>query len=100
MKSRCSWPIIVEDMKKNAFKLPPTAKHLYETEGYQKLKRRLSDQLKKWTKDGVAVVDPKLEVLVNEVRKMEARYSSGQMTHPTTRKEQLKVPSKSKSRTR
>lgn len=83
----CNWSIILQMVKENAFLLPANAAKLYREEEYAKLKRRMSDQVRKVTKEDFKTNSVELSNLITEVKLKESRYSGRKGSHPLDRKE-------------
>ncbi|VDI73809.1 Hypothetical predicted protein [Mytilus galloprovincialis] len=87
-KSRCNWSLVLDEVKRQRDKLPQAAMELYASTEGQKLKRRMADQVRKLTKDGMTICNPELKRLVEEVRAMDSRYS--QKSDPASKRANLK----------
>ncbi|CAC5370974.1 unnamed protein product [Mytilus coruscus] len=87
-KTRCNWSLVLEEVKRQRDKLPQAAMELYGCTEGQKLKRRMTDQVRKLTKDGMTICNPELKRLVEEVRAMDSRYS--QKSDPASKRANLK----------
>ncbi|CAG2252337.1 unnamed protein product [Mytilus edulis] len=87
-KSRCNWSLVLDEVKRQRDKLPQAAMELYACTEGQKLKRRMADQVRKLTKDGMTICNPELKRLVEEVRAMDSRYS--QKSDPASKRANLK----------
>ncbi|CAG2190809.1 unnamed protein product [Mytilus edulis] len=81
-KTRCNWPRILENIRSNIDELPGQAKSLYQEGDFQKLRRRMSDQMKKLTKEGAIITNEELKEIVERIREMESRYSGQAGDHP------------------
>lgn len=85
--NRSNWPLILQHVRHNLDKLPIPAANLYRTEDFSKLKRRMSGQVKKLTKEGFTTNNQEMSQLIFEINLMERRYSPAPGTHPMKRKE-------------
>lgn len=76
-----NWGEIHREMRKFVDKLPPPAKNLYEAGKFDKVRRRMADQIKKATKDGFVTKNPNLKETIENIKLNNQRYAKKQ--HPS-----------------
>ncbi|XP_062579118.1 uncharacterized protein LOC134241038 [Saccostrea cucullata] len=73
---KCNWPLILADIRSNINFLPENARTLYMEGAFEKLKRRMSDQVRRYMKDdSVKIENPELLSIVTTLRASDKRYS-------------------------
>lgn len=86
--NRCNWPVVLADVKKGIEMLPEAAQTLYKEGAFHKLKRRMSDQVKKLRKEGACGGNEELVGLAEEIKTNDTRYS--QKHHPAVKRQLAK----------
>ncbi|CAG2196712.1 unnamed protein product [Mytilus edulis] len=93
-KNKCNWQAVYADVLKDLQKLPDRAKALYSEAKFDKIRRRMSDQISKLvTKDPALIQSIEIKQLISQVKDSEGRFSTKK--HPLERKaisKQVAVP--------
>ncbi|CAC5421822.1 unnamed protein product [Mytilus coruscus] len=83
-----NWGSVLADVK-NSANLPMAAAQLYKDGKMEKLKRRMSDQIKKVPRDSYVPANDEIATLIQEIKQNNTRYQ--QKGHPLEKKQPLKT---------
>ncbi|CAG2196714.1 unnamed protein product [Mytilus edulis] len=76
-KNKCNWQAVYADVLKDLQKLPDRAKALYSEAKFDKIRRRMSDQISKLvTKDPALIQSIEIKQLISQVKDSEGRFST------------------------
>ncbi|VDI12942.1 Hypothetical predicted protein [Mytilus galloprovincialis] len=85
VKNRCNWPSVYADVKQAIHRLPEKCQALYKDGPFEKVKRRMSDQITKLSsKDPLSIQNEELRQLIAEIRTNDRRYTK--KGHPNEKK--------------
>lgn len=85
VKNRCNWPSVYADVKQAIDRLPEKCQALYKDGPFEKVKRRMSDQITKLSsKDPLSIQNEELRQFIAEIRTYDRRYTK--KGHPNEKK--------------
>ena len=87
--NRGNWVAVLQAVKKDFDDFPAAAKELYDNGKFEKLKRRMADQVKKATKEGFTTKNQELRDIISSIKERESRYST--KGHPAEKRKANKV---------
>lgn len=79
-----NWGSVLADVK-NSANLPMAAAQLYQDGKIEKLKRRMSDQIKKVSRDSYVPANNEIATMIQEIKQNNTRYQ--QKGHPLEKKQ-------------